>query len=439
MIHAQNARVNAVEPSAALDVASTSKGMLVPRMNETQKTAISSPANGLLIYQTDGVAGFHYYNGTSWILLGAVGPQGPQGAVGPQGPQGAVGPQGPQGAVGPQGPQGAVGLQGPQGAVGPQGPQGATGPQGPQGATGPQGPAGSSGIYGDGSAGALTISSNTDWSSSPPTSSLQYSSFTVNSGAIFAVPSGTIIRCTGNVIINGTIIVGTGATNSNVSPHPGISLSAPGSVIGGVGLGVLQAALIQTSTSLVGGGAGYRNVLNTGGEGGGQLRIVALGSITIGTTGVINANGNNSVNSQTALQGIVGGGGGAGGVVVLASNTSITISGNINAKGGNGADGFDGNGGSAEGGGGGGGGGIARLIAPASPTVTGTINVNGGSAGITSGNTASGLTGGGGGGACGGNGGQASGTIFSVSYTATAGSVGKSVTTVTSTPANLFF
>jgi len=41
--------------------------MLVPRMTAAQKTAIASPATGLLIYQTDGTTGFYYYNGSSWI------------------------------------------------------------------------------------------------------------------------------------------------------------------------------------------------------------------------------------------------------------------------------------------------------------------------------------------------------------------------------------
>ena len=39
--------------SALLDVKSTSKGMLITRMNKTQKNAIATPANGLLIYQSD--------------------------------------------------------------------------------------------------------------------------------------------------------------------------------------------------------------------------------------------------------------------------------------------------------------------------------------------------------------------------------------------------
>src|SRR5436190_23421633 len=76
----------AADPSSMLDVVSTSKGMLVPRMTAAQRIAIVTPANGLLVYQTDAPIGFWYYNGTSWVQ--AIGPQGP---TGPQGPAGAIG------------------------------------------------------------------------------------------------------------------------------------------------------------------------------------------------------------------------------------------------------------------------------------------------------------------------------------------------------------
>jgi uncharacterized protein (TIGR02145 family) len=56
--------------SAILDVASTSKGMLIPRMTSGQRTGITSAAIGLLVYQTDGIPGFYYYNGSAWMFLG---------------------------------------------------------------------------------------------------------------------------------------------------------------------------------------------------------------------------------------------------------------------------------------------------------------------------------------------------------------------------------
>ncbi len=57
------------DASAQMDLTSTSKGFLVPRMLASQKSAISSPTTGLLIYQTDGSSGFYYFTGSSWISL----------------------------------------------------------------------------------------------------------------------------------------------------------------------------------------------------------------------------------------------------------------------------------------------------------------------------------------------------------------------------------
>lgn len=57
------------DSTAILDVSSTTKGLLIPRMTALQKTGIVTPATGLLIYQTDGQAGFYYFNGSSWLLL----------------------------------------------------------------------------------------------------------------------------------------------------------------------------------------------------------------------------------------------------------------------------------------------------------------------------------------------------------------------------------
>ena len=52
--------------SAALDISSTTGGLLVPRMTQTQRDAISPVATGLMVYQTNGTVGFYYYNGSSW-------------------------------------------------------------------------------------------------------------------------------------------------------------------------------------------------------------------------------------------------------------------------------------------------------------------------------------------------------------------------------------
>ena len=55
--------------SSVLDVKSSTKGFLAPRMLQTERSAIVSPAEGLLVYQTDGNKGFYYYNGVIWILV----------------------------------------------------------------------------------------------------------------------------------------------------------------------------------------------------------------------------------------------------------------------------------------------------------------------------------------------------------------------------------
>ena len=178
-----------IHPSAELEVKSSSKGFLPPRMTFAERNSIATPAAGLLIYQTDAVAnnpaGLYFYDGTAWKnglgvvgATGATGPVGPAGAngakgdkgetgmqgeiglkgdTGAQGETGATGPAGLTGLTGPAGAQGAVGPQGTPGAIGPVGPQGskgetgatgATGPKGETGATGPAGPAGTQGAVG---------------------------------------------------------------------------------------------------------------------------------------------------------------------------------------------------------------------------------------------------------------------------------------------------
>lgn len=70
---AQSVGINTSTPhsSAALDIVATNKGMLVPRLTEMQRNAIASPATGLLIFQTDNIAGFYFYNGTAWAAISA--------------------------------------------------------------------------------------------------------------------------------------------------------------------------------------------------------------------------------------------------------------------------------------------------------------------------------------------------------------------------------
>ena len=184
---------NTPDPSSILEMNSNNQGVLVPRLTTVQRLAVSNPANGLLVYDTD-ISCFFFYSAVlpGWENLCSAGPSGincwdlngnatndpgedvngdglfnSQDCQGPPGPVGLTGPAGTQGVPGPTGPQGPIGLTGPagadglQGPAGPQGPIGLTGPVGPQGPIGLTGPAGPQGIPGptgaDGPAGPQGI------------------------------------------------------------------------------------------------------------------------------------------------------------------------------------------------------------------------------------------------------------------------------------------
>ena len=60
------------DASAILDVQSTTQGMLIPTMTKLQRNQISSPATGLMIYQTDNTPGFYHYDGANWVANGST-------------------------------------------------------------------------------------------------------------------------------------------------------------------------------------------------------------------------------------------------------------------------------------------------------------------------------------------------------------------------------
>jgi hypothetical protein len=68
-------------PSSLVTMVSTTKGFLPPRMTSAQRTAIGSPATGLIVYQTDGSAGLYVRNAGAWQLLGSGGGGGGTGTV----------------------------------------------------------------------------------------------------------------------------------------------------------------------------------------------------------------------------------------------------------------------------------------------------------------------------------------------------------------------
>lgn len=143
---------NTPDPSSLLQLESTNKGFIAPRMTTAQRTAIAAPANGLLVYDITADCFFYYTTANGWVSLcqlsGPTGPQGATGATGSAGVNGNTGATGPQGTPGNTGATGATGAQGIPGVTGNTGAIGATGAQGIQGNTGATGAQGIQGITG---------------------------------------------------------------------------------------------------------------------------------------------------------------------------------------------------------------------------------------------------------------------------------------------------
>ncbi len=72
-IQAQSVGIGTTTPnsSAALEVNSSNKGVLIPRLSTAQRDAIANPANGLMIYNNS-TKQYNYYDGTGWQRVGGV-------------------------------------------------------------------------------------------------------------------------------------------------------------------------------------------------------------------------------------------------------------------------------------------------------------------------------------------------------------------------------
>ena len=155
----------APDPSSVLDIFSTSKGLLIPRMNSNERLAIVNPSNALLVFDTDSSCFLFYrVSNLAWYSLCDFS----QGPIGPPGDDGihientvvntsgdlivtltdgtvlnagnVIGPDGAQGLPGNDGADGTNGTDGTNGIDGAQGPIGLTGAAGSDGADGLPGP-----------------------------------------------------------------------------------------------------------------------------------------------------------------------------------------------------------------------------------------------------------------------------------------------------------
>src|SRR6187455_3145156 len=75
MSYGQQVGINNPTPhvKALLDLTSSDKGILVPRMSEAQRVAmfpVADPtAAGMMVYQTNNDKGFWYYDGVTWVSV----------------------------------------------------------------------------------------------------------------------------------------------------------------------------------------------------------------------------------------------------------------------------------------------------------------------------------------------------------------------------------
>ena len=268
--------------TSVLDVSSSTKGMLIPRMSTIQRNSIVGPANGLLIYDTDVdcvmfyssnlgtwnslcsssnitnfiantstvLAGANCANGGILLQIGSDGNSngildasevtsneyicnGSIGQVGPSGTNGANGfscwdlnSNGVNDASEDINNDGAfngldcTGSQGPTGSQGIQGAQGVQGPQGPQGAAGAQGPPGPQGP---------PVTTNFQGVYATRTTiSATYPSFNQITGLtqsvnITTVPAKVFISTTGNLETFSTQAIGSGCVIQVFQNNTGIS------------------------------------------------------------------------------------------------------------------------------------------------------------------------------------------------------------------------
>lgn len=285
-------------------------------------------------------------------------------------------------------------------------------------------------LFGDGSDGAVTISSPITL-----TRDMYYSSLTINTGQTLTT-AGYQIFCTGTITINGT---GNISYNGNGGTAGTAGTSSTNGLGGAGGIALTGGTLPGALAGIVGGAGGVANANGGGGNSPSPSNGVSTNP-SIGANGAVGATGGSGGNAN-AFSGGGTASGGTGGTATLALNPPHTLNGayihadlvatyiqhlgsasNGGSSGGGGAAGAVGNPGGGGGAGGGGScGGVIAIYANiiVNNSTAGIEAIGGtGGAGGAGGNASGGGVGGGGGGGAGGRGGTG-GVLILVYHTLT--------------------
>lgn len=333
----QNMGIGTATPdaSAILELSANDKGVLVPRLTESQKNAISLPATGLLVYQTNNQFGFWYFDGTQWVPInGGSGITGPTGPIGPTGVNGITGPTGPVGSAGTNGspgPTGPTGLNGLNGIAGPTGPTGATGSAGPDaqtltfnsgtseltisggntvtltggsGATGPTGPTGINGANGNTGPTGPTGQNGNDGATGPTGATGATGANGINGNDGATGPTGPA-GLNGNNGVTGptgpdaqTLTYNSGTGELAISGGNSVTISGGGGATGPTGASGTNGATGPTGDAGHAGPEGPQGPTGPAGAAGSNG--------TTGPTGPTGANGTNGANGATGPTGPTG-------------------------------------------------------------------------------------------------------------------------------------
>ncbi len=293
------------DPSAALDVVASDKGVLIPRLTAAQRLTIANPANGLMVYDTDSMCFFFYRSPSAhWISMCSISGFGSVGATGATGLPGAIGPTGPNGTNGTPGATGLTGNTGPSGIDGANGITGPTGPSGVDGANGLTGPTGQSGV--DGLSG-ITGPTGATGTGMGPTGPIGTDGVTGPTGPTGPIGNDGVAGVPGNTGPTGiTGATGTGMGPTGLTGADGVTgPTGPAGLNGSIGA---QGITGPTGPSGTDGSIGPIGIAGTNGIDGvtGATGPTGTGMGPTGPTGSSGLNGAAGATGPQGLQGVSG-------------------------------------------------------------------------------------------------------------------------------------